>query len=306
MEYKDYYKILGLDKSASAADIKKSYRTLAKKYHPDLNAGNAEAETKFKEVNEAYEVLSDEEKRKKYDMFGSNYDFQGGQNFDPRSYGFDFNTGGAQGGTTDFSDFFNLIFGNEGFKGGFGGVGGAAADMFGGFRHKTNPARAQYNTEMTINVTEAHNGTERVLNLDFDGVVKPLRVKVPKGMLPGKKIKVKGEKIGITGDILVKIVISDPELELSGINVTRNIDVTPWDAALGTEVTVETLSGRVKVKIPERIRSGQKIKIPKKGFMDRNNNRGDFYLKITINNPSFLTDEQLDCYETLKNTTKAK
>ena len=112
MEYKDYYKILGVDKNATDAEIKKEYRKLAKKYHPDVNQNNEAASNKFKEINEAYEVLSDKEKRKQYDMFGSNYNFSGGDNFDPRNYGFSASYSGSDMG--GFSDFFNMFFGGSG------------------------------------------------------------------------------------------------------------------------------------------------------------------------------------------------
>ena len=159
MEYKDYYKVLGVDKKASSQEIKKAYRKLAKKYHPDLNKGDEKSQEKFKEINEAYEVLGNEDKRKKYDMFGSNYNFQGGQNFDPNAYDFGnfggfggfgknsgsytYTTGGSGGG---FSDFFNAFFsGGQGSGGGF-------SDIFGGFKNagrKSQP-RQRYDTDFLI------------------------------------------------------------------------------------------------------------------------------------------------------------
>lgn len=306
MEYKDYYKTLGVDKKASNAEIKKAFRKLAKKYHPDMNAGDAEAEKKFKEVNEAYEVLGDEEKRKKYDMFGSSTQFTGGQNFDPNQYGFggfSYSTGDNAG---DFSDFFNLIFGKDGFSGFASGAKNSARDIFGNFG-RSKPSRSKYETSMTIKLEEAYKGVERVLNLEIDGQSKQLNVKVPSGILPGKKIRVKGEKIGLTNaDIYVKIEVLPSAIQLDGINTKSDLSIDPWDAALGTSEIIRTLAGKVKVNVPKGIRSGRRIRIPGKGFKDLKGNVGDHYINVVINNPTNLTDEQTKLYEELKKLEEEK
>ncbi|MDO5718652.1 MAG: J domain-containing protein [Tissierellia bacterium] len=306
MEYKDYYKILGVDKKASTAEIKKAYRKLAKKYHPDMNSGDAKAEKKFKEINEAYEVLGDDEKRKKYDMFGSNYNFSGGQNFDPSQYGYGGYTYSTGGDSADFSDFFNLIFGREGFGSRFAsGAKSSAKDIFGGFGRTKAAPRNKYETKISIKLEEAYKGVEKTLNLEINNQSKQLNVKVPKGISPGKKIKIRGEKIGLdNSDIYVKIDIIPSSMILDGINTKSDLNIKPWDAALGSSAVVKTLAGKVRVNIPKGIRNGKKIRIPKKGFTDMKGNTGDHYINIVINNPSELSDEQIKLYQQLREMEK--
>ena len=308
MQYKDYYEIIGVEKTATEAEIKKAYRKLAKKYHPDLNSGDEKAAEKFKEINEAYEVLGDKEKRSKYDQFGSNYDFAGGQNFDPSQYGFDFgnfgngsrtytySSSGGDGG--EFSDFFNMFFG-----GGFGRESSRASrNVYSGFGDRAKQQRQKYDTEMTVSLKEAYDGTEKTLYLNVNGKNKSLVVKVPKGILPGKKIKTKGEKIGLNGDIYIKINVIDENNKLDGLNIIKKIKVMPWDAALGGKVIVDTLEGKVKVNIPKDTQTGGRIRLSNKGFKDMKNNRGDLYLEIQIQNPSNLTEKQIELYEELRKT----
>lgn len=267
-----------------------------------MNAGDDAAEQKFKEVNEAYEVLGDEQKRKEYDNFGSGYQFTGGQNFDPRQYGYDgasyTYTSGEGGG--DFSDFFNLIFGKTGFGTQGGGSKNTARDFFSGFGGSRSQPRNSYETSLTITLEEAYHGTEKVLNLDLDGAVKTVRIKVPKGIQPGKKIKIKGEKFGIPGDLMVKLDVVMHGRTLEGLNVVTQTNIYPWDAALGSDVIVDTLAGKVKVKIPKGIESGKRIRISGKGFTDMKGKTGDHYLLVRIKNPSHLSEEQLKLYEQLK------
>lgn len=286
MEYKDYYEILGLDKSASSSDIKKAYRKLAKKYHPDLNAGDEKAADKFKEINEAYEVLGDEEKKKKYDMFGSNYNFQGGQNFDPNDFkgfggfnfdGFDFGKGGSytytSSGSSGFSDFFDILFGGMGRSAGSSrGFGSRARN------YTAEENRNKYQTELSLPLKDLYRGSERNLSLNINGQLIDLPLKIPKGLKPGKKIKVNGNKFGLDGDIYVKVNADDKDREMDGLNIIEDIRVYPWDAYFGTSKKVETLSGdTIKIKIPENINSGKKIRIPGKGFVDMKGNSGDLY-----------------------------
>lgn len=306
MEYKDYYKILDVDKNASESDIKKSFRKLAKKYHPDLNPNDTKAQEKFKEVNEAYEVLGDADKRKKYDQFGSNYDFANGQNFDPSQYGFG---GGQYTYTTssggDFSDFFNMFFG--------GGGGGSSSsrgfninDLFGGGSRKASRAsRQSYESHLNITIDEGYNGTTKEVYLNYGGENKKISIKVPKGILPGKKIKVKGEKWGIDGDILFEIkFIEDNRNKLEALDITSIVDILPWEAALGTKIVVTTLSGKIKIDIPKGIKGGHKLRIPKKGYKDMKENMGDLYLEINIVNPPSLSEKEAELYEELSKLSK--
>lgn len=304
MEYKDYYKILGVDKSASDSDIKQAYRKLAKKYHPDLNQGDEAASEKLKEINEAYEVLGDKEKRKKYDTFGSGYNFTGGQNFDPSAYGFDFSNFGngsytyTTSGGEGFSDFFNMIFG--GLGGGAKGSSKNKRDIFSGFTGRSRKQRQRYDTEISISLKEAYEGAEKTLALNVNGENKSLNVKIPKGILPGKKIRTKGEKIGLDGDIYIKVNVIDSENTLDGLNITKKINVYPWDAYFGHKVVVDTLEKKIKVNVPKGIKSGQRIKLSGKGFRDMKGNKGDLYLEVQIVNPETLNEEQEELYRKLK------
>lgn len=307
MEYKDYYKILGVNKNATSDEIKKAYRRLAKKYHPDLHPNDKKAQEKFKEINEAYEVLSDENKRKQYDAFGSGYNFSHGQNFDPSQFGFEnFNNGYTYTYTTkggeNFSDFFNMFFGGKGF-----GLG----DLFNGKRKGRNPfqrtkTKAQkYESEIYITIEEGYTGVLKKVSLKIGREEKTLSVKIPKGILPGKKIKINGEKVGINGDVYFKVKMkSDDNMKLEGLDIYKRINVYPWDAYFGKKVVVDTLKGRIKVSIPRNMEGGKKIRVSKKGYVDMEGNTGDFYIVVNIINPPTLTDEQKRLYEKLRETVK--
>ncbi len=308
MEYKDYYKILGVEKTSSQDEIKRAYRKLAKKYHPDLNPNDDKAQERFKEINEAYEVLGDEEKKKRYDTFGSGYDFTNGQNFDPSQYGFGdgysytYTTNGG-----DFSDFFNMFFGGMGGRersssraGGFD-----LGNLFGGGKKGGKKETPSYESELNITLEEGYNGITKNVNLNIGGENKSLSINIPKGILPGKKLKVKGEKWGIGGNILFKInFIEDGKNRLNGLDIVSKLDLFPWQAALGDKVVVSTLDGKIKIDIPSAISSGKKIRIPKKGYKDMKGNQGDLYIEINIVNPPSLTEEEINLYEKLKEISK--
>ena len=299
MEYRDYYKILEVDKNTSQDDIKKSYRRLAKKYHPDLHPDDKDAQEKFKEINEAYEVLGDKEKKKQYDTFGSSYNFSGGQNFDPSQYGFGNGnsytyTSGDGGG---FSDFFNMFFGGGG---GSSSSGFNINDIFGG-GGRPNARSQSYESDLNITLEEGYNGGTKEVSLNFGGETKDISVKIPKGILAGKKLRVKGEKWGISGYILFKIsFIENSKYKLDGLDIINKVDLLPWEAALGTKAVVDTLEGKIKVTIPKAIEAGKKIRIPKKGYRDMKNNVGDLYIEINIVNPPSLTEEEEDLYKKLR------
>lgn len=292
MEYKDYYKILGVDKNATADEIKSSFRKLAKKYHPDLNPDNAEAEQKFKEINEAYEVLSDDKKRKTYDRFGTTNNFTGGQNFDPNAYGY---SGFSGSGNADFSDFFNMFFGGGGGSRTYtsSGSGFGFEDLFGGGRRSS---RGPQNYEMDLDVTlyEAMTGTTKRLSLDVGGQVKNIEVKVPRGITDGKKIRVRGSKWGIDKDILFKIKVNPYPYELKGLDIYKDIELYPWEAYFGVEKEIDILGTKIKLKTPPNMQTGKKIKLKGKGFVDLKKNTGDFYAVVNIVNPTNLSKEKED------------
>ena len=281
MERKDYYKILGVEKSASADEIKKAYRKLAKKYHPDANPNDKKAEEKFKEVSEAYEVLSNTDNRKKYDDMG---------NFDPNAFA-GWNKTYSGGFDNDgFSDFFNMFFGaNKGFN---------------GFSSGQSMAVNGQDTEgeAQISLTEAFLGCSRMIRVGQ----KKINVKIPAGIADGEKIKVSGQGLpgyngGKSGDLYLKIRITDDtHMSLTGTDTETTLNIYPWEAALGCKKELSTLDGTVKTNIPPMIRAGSRIRLAGKGYRDRRGRRGDMYIKINIVNPEKLSGEAEELYKKLR------
>lgn len=298
MEYKDYYKILEIDKSASDKEIKSAYRKLAKKYHPDLNQGDEKAQERFKEIGEAYEVLSDPEKKKTYDTFGTTGNFTGGMNFDPSQYGYSY-TGGGGG---DFSDFFDMFFGGGQAHGSSSRSGFNMSDLFGGMgRGGRKPSRQAYDTEISISIEDAYKGVERNVSLNIGGKPVDVLVKVPAGITPGKKVKVKGEKFGITGDILFKVqVLEEANLRLEGLDLHRTQDIYPWQALFGDKVLVATPSGKIRLSVPKDTKGGTKVRLAGKGFKDLKGKTGDLYVHFNLVNPENLSQEQVDLYKKIQ------
>lgn len=304
MKYRDYYEILGVSENATSSDIKRAYKKLAKKYHPDLNQGDKSAEEKFKEINEAYEVLGDEGKRKKYDTFGQSYDFQNGADFDPSQYGF--GNGGYQyystSNASDFSDFFNMFFGGHD---GSRVSGFDLGSMFSNRRNKSVKGD-DIESEIEINLLEAYEGTNKTISINVLGETKTISVKIPAGILPGKKIKIReqggrGSRGGRNGDLLLKIKLRDEKgLKLEGLDLIKELPLSPWEAALGSDIVVKGLKDKVRIKVPEGIQSDEKIKLRGLGYRDMNGNKGDMYVRIKIVNPSYLTDEERKLYQRLK------
>jgi curved DNA-binding protein len=311
MQYKDYYQILGINKNASQDDIKKAYRKLAKKFHPDANPGNSKAEEKFKEINEAYEVLGNEEKRKKYDTFGQNYDFRDGSDFDPSQFGFgknvrhEYNTGGKNG----FSDFFNMFFRGDGFN--FDDIFGRAGRST-GFTNGFASSGEDNIAEIEITPEEGFRGDEKRIALQGNGGAKTISLRVPPGIRQGEKIKLAGQgnpgtNGGRRGDLYLKVSFKHGgKYDVDGLNLQTVIDLTPWEAALGAEVSFDTIDGRIIVKVPAGIQTDSKIRIAGKGYRDRNGRRGDLYIKAKIVNPPVLTREEKSLYEKLKEVSTFK
>lgn len=311
MKYKDYYEVLGVSKNTTSSDIKKAYKKLAKKYHPDLNPGDKSAEEKFKEINEAYEVLGDEEKRKKYDTFGQGYNFQNGADFDPSQFGF--GNGGHQyystGNATDFSDFFNMFFGGHG-----GGSRASGFDLGSMFSNRKSKAVKgdDVESEIEISLLEAYEGISKTISINVLGETRTISVKVPAGILPGKKIKireqgVKGSKGGKNGDLLLKVKLQEEkDLKLDGIDLIKDLPLTPWEAALGCEVLVKGVKDKVRIKVPEKIQTDEKIKLKGFGYKDMNGNKGDMYVRIKIVNPTSLTDGERELYKKLQEISEFK
>ncbi|MFP4108099.1 MAG: DnaJ C-terminal domain-containing protein [Desulfonatronovibrio sp.] len=315
MEYKDYYEILGVNKKSSKEEIAKAYKKMAKKYHPDLNPNDPKAEDKFKEVTEAYEVLKDDEKRRLYDSFGS--DWQHGQNFQPPpgydNAHFEFR-GGQQGAGFDFSDFFENIFG-----GGFGGTGRGAQRSSRGFQGDpfsgAGFARKGQDAEATLELTleEAYKGGSKSITLQ-EQVIGPdrkprvqdktLQVNIPPGIKDGSKIRLSGQGSagmgsGQSGDLYLKVrILPHPLFKMDGNNIIYDLALTPWEAALGSNVRVPTLDGNIEMKIPEGISSGQKLRIRGRG-MGRQAAKGDQLVRIMIKVPPKPSPEEKKIWEDL-------
>jgi curved DNA-binding protein len=282
MEYRDYYKLLGVSRSASKEEIGKAFKKLARKYHPDLNPNDKDAENKFKEINEAYEVLKDEKKRKLYDQFGSNWEH--GQNFQPPP-GYEnvhFGGGGGfGGGGAGFSDFFETIFGGGGggFRGGFQPGGFSQGDFGGGYqRRPRRGADSEASYELTLE--EAYRGGKKSITLQEqtsgpDGIprmtTKTLEVTVPAGIKDGQKIRLAGQgnpglNGGAKGDLYLKIRLMPHHMfKVSESDVILDLPLSPWEAALGTTARIPTLDGAVEMKIPPGIGSGKKLRIKGRG-----------------------------------------
>jgi curved DNA-binding protein len=311
VEYKDYYKILGVPRTASQDEISKAFKKLARKYHPDLNPGNPEAEPKFKEANEANEVLKDPEKRKLYDQLGANW--QQGQNFQPppgfENMHFQFTGGGPGGGfgAGGFSDFFETLFGGGrgGPQGGFGGFAGG----------QQMRSRRGQDAEVTyeIGLEQAYAGGPQSLSLQEqvygpDGQMrlqtKTLKVNIPPGVKDGQKIRLSGQGgpgagHGEAGDLYLKIKLAPhPQFKVKDDNVILDLKLTPWEAALGALVRVPTLDGAVEMKIPPGVGSGAKLRVRGKG-LGAAGRRGDQMVRIMIQSPKDLTPEERSLWEQL-------
>ncbi len=316
MEYKDYYKLLGVSRSAPKEEIGKAFKKLARKYHPDLNPNDATAEAKFKEINEAYEVLKDEKKRKLYDQFGS--DWEHGQNFQPPPGYENMNFGGGggfqQGG---FSDFFETIFGGGGggFRGGFQQGGFSQGGYGGGYQQRPrrgSDSEAVY--ELTLD--EAYRGGSKSITLQEqvagpDGIprmtTKTLDVKVPAGIKDGQKIRLAGQGNpgmggGSKGDLYLRIKLLPHHLfKVNDNDIILDLPLAPWEAVLGETVRIPTLDGAVEMKIPPGIGSGKKLRIKGRG-LGSGARRGDQYVRIMIQSPDRLSSEARRLWEELRDT----
>lgn len=348
MQYKDYYEILGVKRDATQSEIKSAYRKLARKYHPDVNKEKS-AQEKFKDINEAYEVLGDENKRKRYDTLGSSWS-QGADFTPPPGFeGFNFSNFSSGGASSagGFSDFFSAIFGdilNQQMQG--GSSRGGFSQSFGGFnsadfsnfsqgsqrsqRRTAKPEKSEnldiiQNVNLSIKdlidcpkktVTISSYQTCSVCHGSHAGfctncagtgiekVTKNITFKVPKSVSQGQKIRLKGEgkadSYGKKGDVYLIVNIVDSDYVVDGANLIKDVEIFPYEAVLGCEKSIETPSGKIKIKIPPKTSSGKKLRLKGLGLSKSDSSKGDLEARIKIIIPGELSKEAIELYEKLK------
>jgi curved DNA-binding protein len=301
MAFIDYYQVLGIPKNAADKDIKNAYRKLARKYHPDLNPNDAEANKKFQQLNEANEVLSDPEKRKKYDKYGENWQhgeeheryeqqrsrqgaYTGGQ-------GSSFEGFGTEGfGSEDFSDFFQSMFGQGG-----GSAGGGGQAKFRG---------QDYNAELRLNLKDVAETQKQTLTVNG----KNIRITIPAGVENGQIIKIAGHggpgvNGGPAGDLFITFSVADDlRFKRNGSDLYTNTKLDLYTAVLGGEVTIDTLNGKVKIKVKPETQNGTKVKLKGKGMpvYKKESEFGDLYVTYDIQIPINLTEKQKKLFEEIK------
>ena len=293
MEFIDYYKVLGVDRSATQEDIKKAYRKLARKLHPDLNPNDKEAHKKFQQINEANEVLSDSEKRKKYDQYGKDWQHAGqfehetqshqrSQPFGRETFTGDFDEGG-------FSDFFTSMFGDMGA---------------GGFRQRQTKFRGEdYHAELQLNLSDVYKTHQQVITVNG----KNIRITIPAGVENAQKIKIRdyggpGINGGPNGDLYITFhIINNTKFRRNGDDLHSTVDVDLYTAVLGGDIIVDTLDGKVKVKVTPGTQNGNKIKLKGKGFpvYKKEGEFSDLVITFHVKIPSNLTDKQKELFEQL-------
>ncbi len=293
MEFVDYYKVLGIDKSASTEDIKKVYRKLARKYHPDLNPNNKEAHKLFQQINEANEVLSDPENRKKYDKYGKDWKHAEEYEKAQQSYSRESAGQGQQsfsgeqfGG--DFSDFFESMF---------GGAAGARGGRQAKFRGQ------DFNAELRLNLTDVYKTHQQTLTVSG----KNIRITIPAGIENGQTIKIAGHGgLGVSGgpngDLYITFIITNnTKFSREGDNLYTTVDLDLYTAVLGGEITVDALDGKVKLKVAPETQNGTKVKLKGKGLpvYKKEGHFGDLYVTYSIKIPTNLTEKQKQLFKEL-------
>lgn len=313
MEFKDYYKILGVDKNATKEEISKAFRKLAVKYHPDKNPNNKAAEEKFKEITEANEVLSDSEKRKKYDTLGANWNqYQtGGGGFEDFYSQFGGSRRGS-GTTYEFSGDFGDLFGGMGggfsdfFESFFGGRGKQSRSGFGSNGFQSQPAGVDVEADLHISLEEAFNGSERQVSLDG----KKLKIKINPGTTDGQKLRLKGLgrssiQGGTKGDLYLNIhILQHPFYEIEDGKLFYNLDVDLYKAVLGGKEEIKTLDGKkISINIPEGTESENILRLKSLG-LKKANGRGDLFIRIHVTIPKYLSEKEKKLFKDLSKLRK--
>ncbi|HMG34449.1 MAG TPA: J domain-containing protein [Blastocatellia bacterium] len=325
VKFKDYYEVLGVKRDATDDQIRQAYRKLARKYHPDLNPRDKAAEEKFKEINEANEVLSDSDKRKRYDQLGANWK-DGAEFTPPPGWGrvnVEFRDLGDVFGGGGFSDFFESLFGR------------ARQNAGAGEQRRRQSRKAQRHpaveAEMEISLEQAHRGGRHRLAIQniqpcaaCEGtgtskgaicnvcrgsghvmIPRTIDVNIPPGARDGSVIKIKGQ--GQSGELLVRLRVKPhPTFTVNGDDVSVEIPIAPWEAILGTTVELPTLDGKVETRVPAGSQSGQRLRLRGQGLSKREGGRGDAYVKLKIVVPSHPSEEEKDIYRKLAATSHFK
>ena len=292
MIFKDYYKILGLKNSrVSASEIKTAYREQAKLYHPDVNGENSFSEERFKDINEAYRVLSNSSSKRKYDRIWNNHAAKKTIKYEESK----------RGNGSAFSDFFNMFFGDiKESK--------IEEEKISKRKNKKVPVKGEnIETEMDVSIEDAFYGSSKRISLrTIDGKMKHFDVKIPAGIRNSEKIRLlgqgkAGQNGGNSGDLFIKVNIkNDSRFQIKGYNLYTDLYLTPWEAALGTKANIIGIDDEASVYIPEGIQSGEKITIPGKGYRDSTGGRGDLIANVKVMVPKQLTDEEKEVFIRLK------
>lgn len=292
MIFKDYYKILGLETNKVNSDqIKTAFREQAKKYHPDVNGGNIKTEERFKDINEAYRVLSNTSSKRKYDRMWNTHvgRKQAKQEYEESKRDRD----------SVFSDFFNMFFGAPTNQ----------TEKINTEVKKKNPIKGEnVETEINVGIEDAYYGTEKKISLrTVNGKMKTFSVKIPEGIRDGEKIRLLGQgkqgaNGGKNGDMFIKINIqNNSKFKLQGYDIVTDLLLTPWEAALGKRVNIDSVDDTVSVYVPPGIQSGEKVRIPQKGYKDGRGSRGDLIAEVKTVVPKKLTEDEKELFEKLKN-----
>ena len=309
VQFRDYYETLGVSKTANEDEIRSAFRKLARKYHPDVAKDKKTAEEKFKQINEAYEVLSDPEKRRKYDQLGENWNQPGGFQPPPQwgagQPGGGFHRGsGENGGVefefggTGFSDFFEAFFG-----------GGRGRSAFGGFGQRETMSERGSDVEADIMVTleEALHGSTRQVSLRRAGSKKTetYQVRIPRGVREGQRIRLAGqgeasERGGKSGDLFLRVRLArHPDFSVEGSDLVHEVKIAPWQAVLGDQLIVPTLEGNARLKLPSGTQGGQRFRLRERGLPGVSGQRGDLYVVVQIALPKKLTEREREIWEQL-------
>ena len=295
VQYKDYYATLGVPKSATHDEIRKAFRKLARIHHPDVSKDKKGAETKFKEINEAYEVLGDEEKRQKYDTLGADWERGGAQQRYSRAGGF--GDGGVSFGGTGFSDFFEQFFA--------GGRPRGAATGFGGFPQPETRGE-DIEADLLVTIEEALHGAKKKISFRRSGSAgaESYEVRIPQGVRDGQKIRLAGQGEsagrGPAGDLYLRVRFAQhPDFRVEGSDLIHELELPAWSAVLGAEIAVPTPEGPVRVKIPAGAQPGKKLRLKGRGLPSGKETRGDFYVTLAITLPRTVSDEERALWEKL-------